>query len=308
MSKQTKKTAVKHESNSSAYTLTVTHEIHFCLTHLYLHTLHAIIRESIMYDYPLGAYMPPNGQGQYCNRKAGNSMQNQQSPAAFSISKNILIIEDDIHINSMLRETLTQCGYACTGAYSGTEALMLINQTPFDLIILDLMLPGMPGTEVLKAIRRKHAAPVIVLSALDELDTKVDLLTLGANDYMTKPFEIEELKARILVQLRTVHSTLNQPVKLIHRGLCLDEEKKALTAEGQPVSLTAQEFKIMELFLRNPQRVFSKNEIYEYAWKEYYIGEDKTIHVHISNIRQKLKQVSEQEYIETIWGLGFRLV
>ena len=142
-------------------------------------------------------------------------MQNLQPPSA--MKKNILIIEDDTHINSMLCEALSPCGYSCTSAYSGTEALLHTRHASFDLIVLDLMLPGMSGTDVLKTIRKEHTTPVIVLSALDELDTKVDLLTLGANDYMTKPFEIEELKARILVQLRTAQPSMEQLGRLSHR-------------------------------------------------------------------------------------------
>lgn len=231
-----------------------------------------------------------------------------QTAAPDTRQKHILIIEDDPHINAMIKEALSSSGYSCTCAFSGTEGLMHTSQAAFDLIILDLMLPGMNGTSLLHKIREGHDTPIIVLSALDELDTKVELLTLGANDYMTKPFEVEELKARILVQLRSARPTEETGGLLSHRGLCLDEKKKLLTLKGEAVSLTAHEYNIIALFLKNPQRVFSKQEIYEYAWDNYYIGEDKTINVHISNIRQKLKKVCDEEYIETVWGLGFKLV
>lgn len=224
------------------------------------------------------------------------------------IIKRILIIEDDNNINYMLQEALTEAGYACTSAYSGTEALLRIENETYDLAILDLMLPGMSGQEVLAEARNHTNIPFIVLSAKDELDSKVDLLTLGANDYMTKPFELKELEARILVQLRSPGQISGENIPLTHRNLELDMEKKLLLVEEQPVTLTAHELKIMELFLRNPGRVFSKNEIYEYAWNEYYMGEDKTINVHISNIRQKLKKRTDAEYIETVWGLGFKLI
>lgn len=219
----------------------------------------------------------------------------------------ILIIEDDSHINQMIHEALTKSGYVCTSAYSGTEGLLRARQEAYGLVILDLMLPGMGGEDVLAQLRAAGNTPVIILSAKDELDSKVDLLTLGANDYMTKPFELEELKARVLAQLRAAGASAGQPQVLRHRELCLDMGKKELTVNGENLALTARELKIMELLLRSPGRIFSKNELYEYAWEDYYVGEDKTIHVHISNIRQKIKKFTDEEYIETVWGLGFKL-
>lgn len=235
----------------------------------------------------------------------------------------ILIVEDDNDINSMIKTALSKEGYECVSAFSGTEALLRLEVDKYDLVILDLMLPGVEGQDVLKQAREKMNIPFIVLSAKDELDTKVDLLTLGANDYMTKPFELKELLARIQVQLRMSSvnasnlATLNQDSSdvsdtktrntLDYKELSLDLNSKALIVNGNSITLTAQEYKIMELFLKNPGKVFSKNEIYEYAWDDYYMGEDKTIYVHISNIRQKIKKFTQQEYIETVWGLGFKL-
>lgn len=219
----------------------------------------------------------------------------------------ILIAEDDNGINSMLQTALTREGYACVGAYSGTEALLRLQNETFSLVILDLMLPGLEGQEVLRQARKFTDVPVIVLSAKDALDTKVDLLTLGANDYMTKPFELPELIARVMVQLRNTRQPESGSRVLSYDALSMDMDSKAFSANGNIVPLTAQELKIMELFLRHPGKVFSKNEIYEYAWDDYYIGEDKTINVHISNIRQKLKKYAGREYIETVWGLGFKL-
>ncbi|MEZ3423360.1 MAG: response regulator transcription factor [Lachnospiraceae bacterium] len=217
----------------------------------------------------------------------------------------ILIVEDDNNINQMVYEMFNKCGYKCTSAFSGTEALLRMENSNFDLIILDLMLPGMPGDEVLKNIREKSKVPVIVLSAKDELDTKVDLLKLGANDYMTKPFALKELEARALVQLRDSKENSQDGI-IEFNNLKYDIQKKQVTIDGQSLSLTVHELKIMELLLHHPGRVFSKNEIYEYAWDDYYIGEDKTINVHISNIRQKIKKITDTEYIETVWGLGFK--
>lgn len=223
--------------------------------------------------------------------------------------KKILIVEDDNDINAMIKERLEKRDYVCTSAFSGTEALLQMKTDRFDLVILDLMLPGMAGQEVLKKMRETIQTPVIVLSAKDELDTKVDLLTVGANDYITKPFELKELEARVMVQLRNALDSVDNKCEIYsYKDLYFDEEKKLLFVGKEAVALTAQELKIMELLLRNPGKVFSKNEIYEYAWEDYYMGEDKTINVHISNIRAKIKQVTDTEYIETIWGLGFKLI
>ena len=218
----------------------------------------------------------------------------------------ILIVEDDNNINQRIYETFTRAGYSCSSAYSGTEALLRIESGEVGLIMLNLMLPGMSGDEVLKNIRKKSGVPVIVLSAKDELDTKVDLLTLGANDYMTKPFELKELEARALVQLRDNKTTHDGEI-IEFNQLKYDIQKKQVSINGKNIQLTVHELKILELLLRHPGQVFSKNEIYEYAWDDYYIGEDKTINVHISNIRQKIKKVTDSEYIETVWGLGFKL-
>ena len=217
----------------------------------------------------------------------------------------LLIIEDDVNINEMLQEAFGKKGYEVVSAYSGTEGILRIEKETYQMVILDLMLPGMDGQQVLKNIREKSNVPVIVLSAKDELDTKVALLMSGASDYMTKPFELKELEARVLVQLRNAAG--KNEVFLEYRDLRIDREGKKVILCGKPLSLTAQEYRILELLLKHPQKVFTKNEIYEYAWEEYYMGEDKTINVHISNIRQKMKKITQEEYIETVWGMGFKL-
>lgn len=217
----------------------------------------------------------------------------------------LLIIEDDVNINEMLQEAFGKKGYEVVSAYSGTEGILRIEKETYQMVILDLMLPGMDGQQVLKNIREKSNVPVIVLSAKDELDTKVDLMMSGASDYMTKPFELKELEARVLVQLRNAAG--KNEVFLEYRDLRIDREGKKVILCGKPLSLTAQEYRILELLLKHPQKVFTKNEIYEYAWEEYYMGEDKTINVHISNIRQKMKKITQEEYIETVWGMGFKL-
>ncbi len=222
--------------------------------------------------------------------------------------KKILIVEDDTNINNMIQEVLVKNNYPCLQAFSGTEGLLYANDPEVALVVLDLMLPGMSGEEVLKKIKEKREIPVIILSAKDSLDSKIELLTCGAEDYMTKPFELEELVARVGVQLRRFSGAVNQDSqRLTYKKLVLNTENFSARVEGEEMSLTKQEYKILELLLANPSRVFSKQDIYDYAWDDVYIGEDKTINVHISNIRKKIKQITEEEYIETVWGIGFKL-
>lgn len=221
--------------------------------------------------------------------------------------RKILIVEDDPNINHLLKEALEKEGYLCEQAFSGTEADMLLGMKEYALALLDLMLPGMDGEQVLERIREKGGLPVIVLTAKDSLDEKVDLLKAGADDYITKPFEIKEVLARIQVQLRRANPQEESKI-LSFQGLKADRTTFQVWAEGKEIpKITRQEFAILELFLRHPKQVFSKEDIFEYAWQEPYMGETKTLDVHISNIRKKLKEVSEKEYIDTVWGIGYRL-
>ena len=222
--------------------------------------------------------------------------------------KNILIIEDDTDINNVISETLTKAGYHCTQAFSGTEALMCLERETFALAVMDLMLPGLSGESLLPKLKEIQQIPVIVVSAKDSLDSKVNLLTSGAEDYLTKPFEIQELVARVGVLIRRFAGADDTSAKMLnYKDLILNQESFTASVNGTEIPLTKQEFKILELLLSHPNKVYSKQDIYDYAWDDIYIGEDKTINVHISNIRKKLKAVTEEEYIETVWGIGFRL-
>ena len=213
--------------------------------------------------------------------------------------KKILIVEDDTDINNLLFTALKKQGYTATQAFSGTEAKMLLKMESFALVLLDLMLPGISGEEGNSA--------VIILTAKDTLDDKVNLLIAGADDYITKPFEIQEVLARVQVQLRRSVQEGNSNV-LSHKQMVLDREKFQIKVEGQLMGkITKQEFSILELLLKHPKQVFSKEDIFEYAWEEPYMGETKTLDVHISNIRKKIKEVTKEEYIETVWGIGYRL-
>ena len=223
----------------------------------------------------------------------------------------ILIVEDDTNINNLLREALSKAGYSCEQAFSGTEAKLLLNMQEYNyaLVLLDLMLPGILGEEVLEEIRKKGKLPVIVLTAKDGLDEKVRMLTSGADDYITKPFEIREVLARIQVQLRhTEEKEAEKEHNLSFREMVLNRDTfQVRIGEKILPKITKQEFAILELLLRNPKQVFSKEDIFEYAWDEPYMGETKTLDVHISNIRKKIKAVTPEEYIETVWGIGYRL-
>lgn len=238
---------------------------------------------------------------------------------------NILIVEDDININNLLCEVLMKAGYTCEQAFSGTEAKLLldIKEKAYTLVLLDLMLPGASGEEVLKEIRKQGRLPVIVLTAKDSIDDKIGVLTNGADDYITKPFEIREVLARIQVQLRHIEAETEAETevktkagiqegqgsgRLEFRDMVLTRSTFEVSIGGRVLpKITKQEFAILELLLKNPKQVFSKEDIFEYAWDEPYMGETKTLDVHISNIRKKIKTVTSDEYIETIWGIGYRL-
>lgn len=219
----------------------------------------------------------------------------------------ILIVEDDNNINQLLKEALSKAAYNCEQAFSGTEARMLFQMKQYSLVLLDLMLPGISGEEVLQEIRKQGNVPVIVLTAKDQMDEKLNLLTGGADDYITKPFDVKEVLARVQIQLRHAQK---EPAgtKISYRELTIDKTTFQVQVKDKMIpNITKQEFAILELLLKHPKQVFSKEDIFEYAWEEPYMGETKTLDVHISNIRKKIKQVTEEEYIETVWGIGYRL-
>ncbi len=218
----------------------------------------------------------------------------------------ILIIEDDTDINNSTAAYLRRQGCICTQAFSGTEGRLLWQQGGFDLLLVDLMLPGLSGSAFIAEVRKTSQVPVIVLSARTELSDKVELLGSGADDYLTKPCQLEELWARIQVQLRHARAG-SSGEHLRFRDWVLDLGGMTLTAAGQPVSLTAHEFRIVELLAGSPRRVFTRQQIYEAVWQEEYAVEDKTITVHISNIRAKLRPSGTDGYIQTVWGIGFKL-
>ncbi len=218
----------------------------------------------------------------------------------------ILIIEDEKDVNQLLAQTLQGNGYETVSARNGLDGICELQSQRFDMVLLDLMLPFKSGDEVLKEIRKDSDIPVIVISAKDLVGTKIDLLTLGADDYITKPFDLGEVTARVISNLRRYHKK-EQNKQLSYKELTLDTESKTLAVNGAALELTAKEYGIMELFLQSPSKVFSKSYLYETIWGYEYLGDENVIKTHISNLRSKLKNYSETEYIETVWGLGYRL-
>jgi len=223
----------------------------------------------------------------------------------------ILVVEDDTDISNMLVDLLAQNGYEGVPAYSGTEALLVLERQRFSLILLDLMLPGKAGEQVLEELRAGKApdTPVIAVSAIGETGRKVELLSMGADDYVTKPFDNDELLARIQVQLRRADKAAPEtgPV-LIFGNLTLDSQGMVASLGGESLSLTKRELLILQLLMENPKKVFTKGNIYESVWGEEFWGDENTVNVHISNLRQKLaKRSPDKEYIQTVWGIGFKM-
>lgn len=217
--------------------------------------------------------------------------------------KNILIVDDDIHINSMLEEVLMKEGYKVSHAYSGTEAVLVLSSCKPDLILLDLMLPGLSGEDVLSKI---NGIPVIVVSAKADVKDKVSLLLNGAVDYITKPFDIDELLARIIVQLRKV-SLINSNQILQYDDIILNTDIHNVQIENVEVKLTKTEFAILKLLMENPTQVITKTVLLDRISEDTPDCMESSLRVHISNLRKKLRNVSGKDYIEAVWGIGFKM-
>lgn len=221
--------------------------------------------------------------------------------------EHILIIEDEKDVNQLLAQTLSDSGYKASSAYNGIEGVQMLREEHFDMVLLDLMLPYKSGDEILKEIRKESNIPVIVISAKDMVGTKIDLLTMGADDYVTKPFDLGEVVARVKSNLRR-YNRIEQKEQIAYKELVMDRSAKSVILNGEVLDLTAKEYQMLELFLQFPNKVFSKANLYETLWGDEYLGDDNVIKTHISNLRNKIKRAdSEIEYIETVWGLGYRL-
>jgi DNA-binding response OmpR family regulator len=211
----------------------------------------------------------------------------------------ILVVEDDEDINNLLRCYLERAGYETESAFSGTEAKLQLSINTFHLILLDLMIPGITGEELIQVIRKSRQTPILVISVKS-----------GADDYMTKPFEREEVLARVEALLRrcqTIEGKKAEGKGLTWKELEVKPASREVLVKGKDISLTAYEYDILLLLLQHPERVFTKDQLYQEVWKTGYYGEDNTINVHISNIRKKIKDYDEDSYIKTVWGIGFKI-
>lgn len=221
----------------------------------------------------------------------------------------ILIIEDSTDINALLAETLGAAGFETESAFDGINGQKAALSGRHDLIITDIMLPFLSGDEILRKLREKSNVPVIVISAKDTVSTKIDLLKMGADDYITKPFDLGEVVARVETALRRAGGAkASSGTVLRYKDIALDCSDMRITVGGREVKCTAKETQILEMLLRNPDKVFTKSNIYETVWQEDYLGDDNAVKTHISNLRSKLERLSPgNQYIETVWGLGYRL-
>lgn len=218
--------------------------------------------------------------------------------------KTILIVEDDQIINEMLQKILQSNGYNIQSAYSGTEALLLHNSS-IDLIILDLMLPGKSGDEIINELKNIKNVPIIITSAINDIDKKLDLFKLGADDYVTKPFNNDELVARIKVHLKHNLNNKNETLKI--GNIELNPKNYKVMCNKIDINLSKTEFKILKLLMENSNQVVTKSTLFDTVWDTLNSGDENTLNVHISKIRNKLKKANpKKDYIETIWSIGYK--
>lgn len=215
----------------------------------------------------------------------------------------ILIIEDDIEISHMLNDYLSKNNYDTSIARDGINGINVAKENNPDLIILDIMLPYKSGDEVLREVRKFSDAPVIVLSAKESIQMKVDLLKIGADDYVVKPFDLSELLARIETNLKRYVKSFNQKIIYNYKNITLNYDLKEVLVDEDIIRLTSKEFEILYLLIKYPNKVFSKKNLYEAVWEDMYTYDNDTINTHISNIRKKINI----DLIETVWGMGYKL-
>ena len=218
----------------------------------------------------------------------------------------ILIVEDNTDIHNFIKEVLEKENYHVLNSYSGTEALMILEQKHVDLILLDLMLPGLNGEEIIKKVNN---IPIIVISAKISPEDKVNALLNGANDYIAKPFSTEELLARIQVQLRIKRNSKENVGKteLTYKQMVLNQENHTIHIGKNPIYLTKTEYAIVKQLLLNPKQVVTKSKLLDFISQDTLDCDENSLKVHISNIRKKIRKVTEEEYIESVWGIGFKM-
>ena len=223
---------------------------------------------------------------------------------------NILICDDEKDIVSALRICLAAEGYEIFEAYNGIQALEIIEATDIRLVLLDIMMPEMDGISTLAKIRESYNMPVLFISAKSEDADKILGLNIGADDYITKPFNIIEVVARVKSNLRR-YMRLGSNVsssRIEIRGLCLDDNEKTVAVDGEEINLTPTEYEILKLLMQSPGKVFSPREIYERVWKETLLGSENTVAVHIRHLREKLEiNPADPRYIKVVWGQGYKI-
>jgi DNA-binding response OmpR family regulator len=225
------------------------------------------------------------------------------------VQKKILVVDDDKDIVKLITKSLSYEGFETISAFSGKEALCALKENHIDFIILDIMMPDMDGFDVCRSIRKSHNAPILFLSARDKDIDKIVGLEIGADDYMTKPFSIQELTSRIKASFRKVDRLFKEwkelsPNREITRSpLILNDKTFEVFLDNRKLNLSTKEFQILSMLMHNPNNVLTREQIYEYVWGDEY-GELNTVTVHIKNIRKKLGP--EYDFIKTIWGIGYK--
>ena len=222
----------------------------------------------------------------------------------------VLIVEDDSDINNFINDYFVIKGYSTIQAFSGTEGLLrLKNERDICCVILDLMLPGLSGEEIIQEVRKVSDVPIITLSAKNEEEAKIEVLKLGADDFLLKPFNLEELQLKVE---RNIQKYLNQQVSYKKneefKNIILNQDTREVFVDGRNVYFTSKEFDILMLLIQNPNKVISKEKIFREVWHEDYCIDTQTVTVHIKNIRKKIKEVNPiTPTIETVWGIGFKI-
>lgn len=219
----------------------------------------------------------------------------------------ILIVEDDKEISALLSDFLSRNGFETIVAKEGRAASLLLKQEEFELVLMDLMLPYVSGEQLIRDFREYSDKPVIVLSAKSMMETRLEMLRAGADDYILKPFDLDEVLVRIGAVMRRSGITTKKEETLSCGKLVFDMVGNSVSYDGNPVSLTAKEMQLLKLFMQYPKKVYTKANLYEAVWNDTYYYEDNTINVHVSNLRSKLKKASDTDFIETVWGIGYRL-
>lgn len=229
-------------------------------------------------------------------------MQTTSMPA----KTQILAVDDDEHISELIRLYLTKENYEVTTAYDGKEAVKKFREGNFQLVLLDIMLPYMDGWEVVKEIRKTSEVPVIMLTAKGESFDKVLGLELGADDYMVKPFDPKELMARIKAVLRRYEPKEDNQEKIIFPGLDVDLNRYIVTVNGEELELPPKELELLHFLAKTPNKVFTREQLIEKVWGYDYLGDSRTIDVHVKRLRQKIERPNQKWEIKTVWGVGYK--